>query len=126
MSMNIRKGVFGFLAVASLGLNGCALLLISAGAAGGYAISKDSVKNDFDLPQDRVFHQSLAVAKSMGHVTVEDRAHGIIRANINDAIVTITVKQLTKKTVELKVKARNVMPKVEVAQEVYNKISQRL
>ena len=125
--MNIRRTML--LAVLCAGLvelSGCAILLIGAGAAGGYAISKDSVKNSFDLSQGHVYRQALAVAKQMGNVTLEDEKHGFLRANINDAVVTITVKQITKKTVELKVKARNVMPKIEVAQEVYNKIASRL
>lgn len=37
------------------------------------------------------------------------------------------VKQLTPKTVELRVKARkNMLPKVDVAQEIFNKITQGL
>ncbi|MCM8794603.1 MAG: DUF3568 domain-containing protein [Candidatus Omnitrophica bacterium] len=105
---------------------GCALLLIGAGAAGGYAISKDSVKNTYDLPFDRVYRASLTVVKQMGHVTLEDDKRGVIKGNVNDANVMVTVKQLTPKTVELKVKARNVMPKIEIAQDVYNRINSRL
>ena len=124
--MNIRKYAAVALVITSLGFNGCALFLIGAGAAGGYAVSRDSVKSDFDLPMDQVFQASLAVANQMGHVNEQDSVHGLIRANISDVRVTITIKQLTKSTVELKVTARSIMPKVAVAQEVYNKISERL
>ncbi len=124
--MNLKRFSIPALLIVSLGLNGCALLLIGAGAAGGYAISKDSVKNNYDLPFGRVYRASLDVAKQMGHVTLEDEKHGVIKATVNDVNVTITVKQLTRKTVELKVKARSVMPKIEVAQEVYNKVAGRL
>ena len=112
----------------SLGLSGCALFLIGAGAAGGYAISKDSVKNDYDLPMDRVYRESLGVVKEMGQVTLEDPKRGLIKAQVNDINVTITVKPLTRRTVELKVKARSdlLMPKVETAQEIYNRIASRL
>jgi len=114
--------------VASLLVSGCALLLVGAGAAGGYAISKDSVKNVFDLPKEHVYDQSLAVVKEMGMVTLEDPRHGLIKAEVQDVNVTITIKQLTKRTVELKVRARNHlwMPKVDVAQEIYSKIIERL
>ena len=116
------------LVAASLGVSGCALLLVGAGAAGGYAISKDSVKNVFDLPSEHVYDQSLAVAKEMGVVKLDDRSHGLLKAEVQDVDVTITVKPLTKKTIELKVRGRNHlwMPKVDVAQEVYNKIVERL
>ena len=116
------------LLAASLGVSGCALLLVGAGVAGGYAISKDSVRNVFDLPKDRVYEQSLAVVKEMGLVKLEDRAHGLIKADVQDADITITLRQLTKKTVELKVKGRShfSLPKVDVAQEVYSKIIEGL
>ena len=107
---------------------GCALLLVGAGAAGGYAISKDSVRNQFDLPKETVFRHSAAVAKEMGLVTLEDSARGQLHVKIQDANVVITVKPLTRRTVELKVKARNslLMPEIETAQAVYNKIVERL
>ena len=108
--------------------SGCAFLLLGAGAAGGYAISKDSVKNVFDLPQDQVYEQSLVTAKEMGLVKFEDRVNGRIKAEIQEADVTITVKPLTRRTVELNVRARDkfVVPKVDIAQEVYTKIIERL
>lgn len=113
---------------ASLAIPGCAVLLVGAGVAGGYAISKDSVRNVFDLPREVVYDRSLTVAKEMGVVTVEDRAHGYLKAEIQDVNVTITVKPLTKRTVQLIVKGRShlFMPKVDVAQEVYTKIIERL
>ncbi len=104
------------------------MLLVGAGVAGGYAISKDSVRNLFDLPKEHLYDKSLAVANTMGLVTLEDRVHGVIKADIQDANVTITVRPVTKRTVELKVKARNdlLFPKVDTAQDVYSKIVERL
>ena len=126
--MRVRNLALAILAVASLRLCGCPLVLVGAGVAGGYAISKDAVRNQFDLSKDAVYHQSLAVAKQMGQVTLEDMTHGLIELKVGDTNVTITVKPLTKKTIELKVKARNqfLMPQVYVAQTVYNKIIERL
>ena len=115
------------LMVGSLGVSGCALLLVGAGVAGGYAISKDSVRNTFDLPRSRVYASSLTVAKEMRNVTLEDHIHGFIQADIQDARVTVTVKQLTRQAVELNVRARNlVVPKLDVAQQVYSKIVEGL
>ena len=124
----MKKLVWGVLFAASFAFSGCAAVLLGAGAAGGYALSKDSVKNHFDLSQDRVYKTSLGVVKEMGQVTLEDGKNGKIQAKVKEADITITVKPLTKKTVELKVSGRNKfkMPAVDVAQEVYTKIVERL
>ena len=123
---NQKVGV-ALLILVTLGLSGCVALLVGAGAAGGYAIGKDYVKNNFDLPQSYVFRKSLEVAKKMGDVTLEDPKHGQIQATVQGAAVTITVKPLTKKAVELKVKARkNLFPAMDVAQDLYNGILKRL
>lgn len=114
--------------VAAVVLSGCAAILVGAGAAGGYAISRDSVRNQFDLSPDALFQESLAVANDMGLVSVEDEAHGVIRMAIDHTTVTITIRPMTRRATELKVKARNqfFMPKIDVAQSVYNRIIDRL
>ena len=124
----MKKFLGALLLAASLGFSGCAAVLLGAGAAGGYALSKDSVKNNFDLSKDRVYKTSLSVVKEMGQITLEDQKNGKIQAKVREADITITVKPLTKKTVELKVQGRNKfkMPAVDVAQEIYNKIAERL
>lgn len=126
--MRLRKGPVTLLIALSLGSSGCALFLVGAGAVGGYAISRDSVHNVFDLSRHRLYDRSLAVAQSMGLVKVEDQTHGLIAAEIQDVNVTITIKQLTKKTVELTVRGRShfFLPNVDVAQEVYGKIVEGL
>jgi hypothetical protein len=113
---------------ASTMLSGCAVLLVGAGAAGGYAISRDSVKNHFDLPMSHVFQVSREVVESQGLITLEDARRGLIKAEVAGANVTVTVKSVSPRTVELKVRARNdvLLPKIEVAQAVYNKIFERL
>ncbi len=113
-------------AVLCLNLSGCFVLLLGAGAVGGYAASKDSVKSHYDIPQATVFRYALAVAKEMGNVTLEDPGNGVIKAKIMEASVTITATPGGPRTGELKVKARNVLPKVETAQEVYGRIAKRL
>ena len=116
------------MSVTMLGASGCAALLIGAGAAGGYAISKDSIKNHFDLSPDHVYRISRDVAGELGLVTTEDPRHGLIQADVQGSTVTITIKPVSEKTVELKVKARDkiFLPKIEIAQTVYNKIVARL
>ena len=114
--------------VLASGLSGCALLLLGAGAAGGYAISKDSVKNTFQLSEEHVFRQSLAVAKELGTVKKQDPEYGVIEMAYGPANITITVKRLTRRLVELKVRSRNqvLLPEMDRGQEVYTKILERL
>ena len=115
------------LLAAGIGCGGCALFLVGAGAAGGYAISRDSVISQHDLSTDRVYQESLAVVKKMGLVTLEDAKHARIEAMVQETKIVVTVKPLTKRTVELRVKGRkNLMPAVAAAQEVHNKIAERL
>ena len=126
--MSQRAIRVGSLAVLAVCLSGCAALLVGAGAAGGYAVSKDSIRNHFDLPPSTVYHAAREVIGEEGLVTVEDERRGLIKAQVEGANVTITVKRISEKTTELKVKARNdlLMPKIDIAQVIYNKILGRL
>lgn len=114
--------------MASVVSSGCAAVLIGAGTAGGYAVSNDSVKNAFDRSAASVYKHSLAVVKAMGATTLEDVKNHRIEARVRDANVVVTITPLTKRTVELEVSARNklLMPRVDVAQQVYNKIVERM
>ena len=116
------------LAAAALSLSGCAVLLLGAGAAGGYVVSQDSVKNNFDLTAGEVFRASRDVVRSAGLMTTEDERHGTLKAVVEGANVTVTVKPISKRTVELKVKARDnlLIPKIDIAQGLYTKILERL
>lgn len=122
----MRRWLVPLAACASL--SGCAVLLVGAGAAGGYAISRDSVKNVFDLPKEHVHDVSAAVLKERGVVKTDNRAHGQIKGEVQDVDILITIKPVTKQTVELKVRGRNrlLMPQVDTAQEIYNGIVERL
>lgn len=116
---------FGILAI---GLSGCAAFLLGAGAAGGYAISKDSIKNRFELPPSHVYRVSRDVIGEVGFVAVDDERRGLIKANVEGVTVTITIKPISEKSVELVVRARNnlLLPKIDTAQMVYNRIIQHL
>jgi len=108
-------------------LTGCAAALIGAGAAGGYAIGRDSITNHFDLSQSRVFGVSRQVIQDMGLITEEDATRGRLKASVQEATVTVIVTPVSDETVKLQVKARkHLMPKLSVAESVYNEIFQRL
>ena len=103
-------------------------MLIGAGAVGGYAISKDSINNSFDLSFSHVYEASHQVMQKVGFVTQADEQRGIIKGTVPGANVTITITRLTSRTVQLKVKARSdvFLPKIDIAQAVYNQIVERL
>ena len=124
----MKQGVlFVFLASWVLSASGCAVILLGAGAAGGYAISKDHVQGDTDRPFARVWDESLSAAHKEGVVNLQDRTHGKIEANVENAVVKITVDQLTDRTVRLIVSARKYgMPSQATAQKLFVKIWDRL
>lgn len=126
--MHSHRWRYMVLALGLISTSGCALALVGAGVAGGYAISKDAVRNTFDRSKEEVYSQSMAVANEVGLVTSEDPKKGEIKVRVESTTVTITVKKLTNRTVELKVKARNqvMMPDLDVAQNVYNRIFEKL
>ena len=126
MSKRSSRRVLLVFAVACL--CGCAPLLLGAGAAGGYAISRDSITNTFELSQAHLYQVSREVIADTGFVTTEDARRGLIQATVEGATVTITVTPASDHKTELKVKARNklLMPKIRVAQDVYNRIVDRL
>lgn len=126
--MKAQIGWAGLLLAGVLVFSGCAAVLIGAGAVGGYAVSRDSVVVNLEKSKEAVYRQSLEVAKKAGQVTVEDPRHGIIEMTTPEAVkVRIRLKQLTPRALELKVKARkNMLPRVDVAQDLYGKIMERL
>ena len=122
--MRSRIGWAGMFLVSTLVFSGCAALLIGAGAVGGYAVGRDSVVANLEKSKEAVYRKSLEVANKAGQVTLEDAKRGLIELTTPEAVkVRITLKQLTSRTVELRVKARkNMLPKVDVAQDLYGKI----
>jgi len=108
--------------------NGCAVLLLGGGAAGGYAVSKDEVVGAVDAKKAKVYRAALETAKNKGIIKIQDESHGRIDVSVNDINVKIHVDQITEKSTQLKVEARNKykMPKIQVAQDVYTDILKKV
>ena len=109
----------------SLFLSGCAVCLLGAGAAGGYALSKDYIQGEYDKNFESVYGASLKISEMMGVVESKfsNPSLAIIKARVDNAKVMIYIERLTQNTLRLKVKSRkNLMPDTELAQRVYNKI----
>lgn len=116
------------LAVLSLSLCGCVMMLVGAGAAGGYAMGKDYIYGETDKNFDSVYGAAVEITEIMGSAESKFRnpSIGKIRARVENSSLEIVVERLTRSTVRLKVKSRkNLMPNIELAQKVYNKILQQ-
>ncbi len=108
---------------------GCAapLLLVGAGAVGGYAVSRDTFEGITAKGQEEIWDASYKVASIMGAVEEDNRHSGQMIARINGARVTITVVPVNLNTTKLRIKARKgIFPRIGTAQEVYAKINAQL
>lgn len=115
-------------AILCLALSGCVVMLVGAGAAGGYAVGKDYIQGEIDKDFDRVYDSAVTIAGIMGDIESQfsNSSIGKIKASAETSSLEISVERLTQKTVRLKVKSRkNLMPNIELAQKVYTKILQQ-
>lgn len=113
--------------VICLSLCGCVMMLVGAGAAGGYAIGKDYIQGETDKNFNSVYDTAVSVLELMGIIESKysNPSIGKIRAKVDNSSLELTVERLTRSTIRLKVKSRkNLMPDIELAQKVYNKILQ--
>lgn len=105
--------------------SGCFLFLLGAGAAGGYAISKDTIEGLVEKSYDRMWNASREVIMNEGFIRSEDKNHGTLESEVRKVQVNIEVKQMTERTVRIQVKARKgykLLPDINLANELYNKI----
>ena len=117
--------VLGFFCL--LTVYGCAAVLIGAGVAGGIAISEDTGKLEKDTSFRRAWGVTLKIVQSMGAVTLQDKSSGKMEALIRESKVWVKIIPVTGKTVRIEVKARkNLLPNVDLAMEIINKINDRL
>ncbi len=108
---------------------GCAapLLLVGAGAVGGYAVSGDTFEGVTSKSEDEIWDAAHKVASIMGTIEEDNRHSGQMTARINGARVTITVVPVNLNTTKLRIKARKgIFPRIGTAQEVYAKINAQL
>jgi hypothetical protein len=112
------------------GFTGCVaapLLLLGAGALGGYAVSRDTFEGTLAKSQDEIWDASIRVASIMGTMDQNDRRRGEISSRIAGDTVTIVVIPLNMTTTKLRIKARKgIFPRIGTAQEVYAKILNQL
>jgi len=116
--------IIPFLIFLSVSLSGCIYLIVGGvAAAGGYAISRDTIQGETDKGFDEVWSAAVEVMGIMGMVDTESYELGQIIGIVNGARVTVTISQVTPSTVRLQVKARKaIFPSIANAQNVYVKI----
>jgi len=104
------------------------MLLIGVGAAGGYAVSRDSISNRVEQPPDIIYDMSRDVLHDLGFVLAADESRHRLQGSVEGATVTITITPMSERMTELKVRARNrfLLPRITVAHTVYNAILERL
>ena len=110
-------------------VSGCAaVVLVGAGAAGGYAIGRDYVQGEADRNFESVYTAAVNVADGMGTIAskVSNPSIAKIQATVGTSSLEIVIEKLTRQAIRLKVKSRkNLLPNLELAQKVYNNILQQ-
>lgn len=108
---------------------GCALFLVGAGAAGGYAIGKDEMEGFTDKRFDKAWDVTKKVISREGVVLAENQALGDLQARIRESEVTAKVERISEKTVRIRIKARKgykLMPDIKLAQDLFTKTFKEL
>lgn len=109
-----------------IGFTGCVaapIVLIGAGAVGGYAISRDTFEGNTNKTQEELWDASNKILSIMGSVESSDRKRDELSGHVNGATVWITVVPVNFSTTKLRIKARkNLLPAIGIAQDVYAKV----
>jgi hypothetical protein len=90
-------------------------------------IGKDSVQQIIDASFEHMYEISLEVVKHMGTITKRDASSGVIKANINGAIVALILRKGADNKTEITISARKYMfPKLDIAGGVLYQILDKL
>jgi len=119
-------GLMFFLALAQV--SGCVVLIAtSVGAVGGYAITRDTIQGEYDVGLRDAFRASKEVCGMLGTVVADSASLGEVQATVDQARVTVTLTQLTREAIRIKVKARRgLFPRLGTAERVFTKIVSQL
>ncbi len=90
-------------------------------------IGKDSVQKIIDASFEHVYEVSLEVVKRMGTITKHDASNGVIKANINGALVAFQLRKKADNKTEITISARKYMfPKLDIAGGVLYQVLDKL
>ncbi len=109
--------------------SGCIVLALGAGAAGGYAISKDEIEGFSDRPLEKTWRVAMDVFNKEGAVESADKERFQVVALIDESKVTFSAEQVSAKSVRFRIQARkamNLFPDIKLAQSLHQKIMKSL
>lgn len=124
----MKKALFAacVFAVVISSLCGCVPLIVGGalGAAGGYAISKDTVQGDTDKDYDSLWNAAQDVLNTRGKIKKEDFSRGYIEGVTQDSsLVWVRMTRLTKTASRVRVSARRYhLPNLNLAQDIFVRI----
>jgi len=105
-------------------LTGVAVLPVAVAAT---FIGRDYVQQTIDASFEHVYEISLEVVKRMGRITKDDALGGVIKANINGAMVALILRKDADNKTEITISARKYMfPKMDIAGGVLYQIVDKL
>ena len=88
---------------------------------------KDYAQAPFNVAMDKAYNEGLQVLKQMGAVKRENKAEGVINAEVEGAGVTFKLKKLSDGSTQITVSARKFgLPKPEVASGVIYQLTEKL
>ena len=130
----VRRGIghkawmVGVILLLSVSLSGCFYRVLGGvAAAGGYAISRDTIQGEVDREFGEAWDAAVDIISIMGSIQTQSNELGEISGIVHGARITVNVIQLTPETVRLKVRARKMFfPSINTAQNVFIKIMNRL
>jgi len=105
-------------------LTGVAALPVAVAAT---FIGKDYVQQIIDVSFEHIYKISLEVVKRMGTITKDDASSGVIKANINGAMIALMLRKGADNKTEITISARKYMfPKMDIAGGVLYQILDKL
>lgn len=88
---------------------------------------KDYAQETFKVTMDRAYAAGLQAIKMAGKIKKEDKAGGVISAEVNGAGVTFKLKKLSERSTEVTISARKFgLPQAEIASGVMYRLSEQL
>ncbi len=88
---------------------------------------KDYAQETFNVTMERAYDAGLQAIKMAGKVKQENRASGVISAEVNGARVTLKLKKLSEKSTQVTISARKFgLPQAEIASGVMYRLSEQL
>ncbi len=111
-----------------MSISGCVFMVAGgAGALGGYAVSRDTIKGHSGKPYRSIWGSALRVARIKGKITMENKDNGEIEFEVKPSRVWVKLTKLTDASTEIRVSARRYsLPNLGLAEEIFVKIMEEL